>query len=60
MCVAKSPKIQKTATETPKPTIIRNPYLDGIDPSLKAARSGRSALRIDRTLPSSMYLQKAA
>ena len=48
MCIVKTPKIE-TGTEKPKePTIIRNPYLDGVDPTTKAARAGRSSLRIDR------------
>ncbi|MBF7012534.1 hypothetical protein QUC32_23075 [Novosphingobium resinovorum] len=33
-------------TEAPKPVVIRNEYLDGGDPTMKAARSGRSSLKI--------------
>lgn len=47
MCVVKSPKITPQEQQTPKPVVIRNPYLDGTDPAMKAARAGRSALRID-------------
>jgi hypothetical protein len=46
MCLVKTPKV-----ETPKekePTIIRNPYLDGADPVMRAQRSGRSGLKIER------------
>lgn len=46
MCVVKSPKVKETKEK--EPTIIRNPYLDGIDPSTKALRQGRSSLRIER------------
>lgn len=58
MCAVKSPKVKQEAQKPPKPTIIRNPYLDGIDPKMRAAREGRTALRIDRELPASMYLSK--
>lgn len=47
MCTAKAPKVQQ---QKPKePTVIRNPYLDGVDPSTKAKRSGRSGLKIKRS-----------
>lgn len=51
MCLVSSPKIPKgSKAEKPKdPAIIRNRYLDGIDPALKSLRLGRSALRIERT-----------
>lgn len=45
MCAPKTPKVNKT--EAPKPIVIRNEYLDGGDPTMKAARSGRSSLKID-------------
>ena len=46
MCVAKTPKVKE---QKPKdPAIIRNPYLDGLDPISKALRVGRSSLRIER------------
>jgi hypothetical protein len=49
MCLGK-PKIPKAAkADKPKdPAIIRNRYLDGIDPTFRALRLGRSALRIER------------
>lgn len=47
MCTAK-PKVPKA--EKPKdPAIIRNQYLDGVDPLFRSLRLGRSALRIERT-----------
>lgn len=50
MCVVKTPKVTQssTTTKTPDPAIIRNPYLDGLDPVSKALRTGRSSLRIER------------
>jgi hypothetical protein len=49
MCIVKTPKVPKDATaKTPDPAIIRNPYLDGVDPVTKALRMGRSSLRIER------------
>lgn len=51
MCLVKTPKI-KAPTSTsgqdkPLP-ILRNPLLDGIDPTTNALRIGRTNLRIDR------------
>ena len=49
MCLVKTPKLTTDPNAKPKePTIIRNPYLDGIGPLANAARSGRSSLRITR------------
>lgn len=50
MCIVKTPTIETSSTEdsVPEPTIIRNPYLDGVDPQTKALRRGRSSLRIER------------
>ena len=50
MCLVKTPKIQNpTPTgEKDKPLpILRNPLLDGIDPTTNALRIGRQSLRID-------------
>ena len=51
MCVVKTPKItQPTAaatTDKPLP-VMRNPYLDGIDPLIRSRQTGMSSLRIDR------------
>lgn len=49
MCVVKTPKIKPTDSKPPEPTVIRNPYLDGVDPITRASRQGRSSLRIDRS-----------
>lgn len=53
MCVVKTPKVdtQSAVAKTPDPAIIRNTYLDGIDPTTKALRSGRTGLRIERASP---------
>jgi len=50
MCIVKTPKVSTTdaTAKTPDPAIIRNPYLDGVDPVTKALRKGRSSLRIER------------
>lgn len=48
MCVGK-PKMPKASdAKAPDPAIIRNPYLDGVDPATRALRKGRSTLRIER------------
>lgn len=31
-----------------KPQVLRNPYLDGVDPLIRAKQGGLGALRIDR------------
>lgn len=48
MCIAKTPKVNPATSKAPDPTVIRNPYLDGLDPQAKALRQGRSSLRIER------------
>lgn len=50
MCIVKTPKVSAAdaSAKTPDPAIIRNPYLDGVDPVTKALRAGRSTLRIER------------
>lgn len=48
MCVVKTPKVAAGSEKPKEPTIIRSPYLDGVDPTKKAMRKGRSSLRIDR------------
>lgn len=51
MCLVKTPKVANptstTAPDKPLP-ILRNPLLDGIDPTTNALRIGRSNLRIDK------------
>lgn len=52
MCLVKTPKVKTPSSTDPKqtePTVIRNPYLDGVGPAAKAKRLGRSSLRISRT-----------
>jgi hypothetical protein len=48
MCIVKTPKIDPVTQKPKEPTVIRNAYLDAVDPRTKAARAGRSSLRIDR------------
>lgn len=48
MCIVKTPKVVAGSEKPPEPTIIRNSYLDGLDPVSKALRKGRSSLRIER------------
>ena len=63
MCLVKTPKIAKPTPaqgqDKPLP-ILRNPLLDGIDPTTNALRIGRSNLRIDRataaTAPSGLRI----
>lgn len=47
MCVVKTPKLPSTSTADKPLPVLRNPYLDGMSPEIKALRKGRSALRID-------------
>ena len=47
MCFVSAPKVA-TPTATPDPPVLRNPYLDGIDPILRARQTGMSSLRVDR------------
>jgi hypothetical protein len=51
MCLTKTPKIVSPSTtaanDKPLP-VLRNPFLDGIDPLIAARRTGTSGLRIDR------------
>lgn len=48
MCLVKTPKLDPATNKVLEPTVIRNPYLDGLDPQAKALRKGRSSLRIER------------
>lgn len=56
MCLVKTPKVKNPSSAGQKqkePTVIRNPYLDGVGPAAKAKRLGRSSLRISRSAASS-------
>lgn len=65
MCLVKTPKIANPTSsggtaDKPLP-ILRNPLLDGINPTTNALRIGRTNLRIDRasmaaTAPSSIRI----
>jgi len=48
VCVVKTPKVAAGSEKPKEPTIIRNPFLDGLNPETKALRKGRSTLRIER------------
>lgn len=48
MCVAKTPKVTTAEQKVKDPIVIRNKYLDGTGPQIKALRTGRSSLRIER------------
>jgi hypothetical protein len=48
MCVVKTPKVSASEQKPKDPIVIRNPYLDGTGPQMKALRMGRSSLRIER------------
>lgn len=49
MCMAKTPRPVASTTATDKPLqVLRNPYLDGIDPIVKARKAGTGSFRIDR------------
>lgn len=54
MCLIKKPKVvsQPTTTADKEPPILRNPYLDGLDPIIRARRGGVSGLTIRRGQPS--------
>lgn len=48
MCTVKTPKVVPV-TQTEKPlNILRNPYLDGIDPVKRSNSVGMGSLRINR------------
>lgn len=46
MCMAKKPKVAQVSTK--EPGILRNPYLDGIDPLIRARQGGVKSLTISR------------
>lgn len=54
MCLTKTPRIvsptTSAANDKPLP-VLRNPFLDGIDPLIQARRTGTGSLRIDRGPP---------
>jgi hypothetical protein len=51
MCLVKTPKTvsaQQQADAKKDPAILRNPYLDGINPLILSRQKGLASLRIDR------------
>lgn len=49
MCTVSTPKPVKASDAPKKPTqVLRNPYLDGIDPATRAKQLGVGSFRIDR------------
>lgn len=52
MCLVKKPKPVAVNREDNRDLpILRNPFLDGIDPILRARQTGLRSLRIDRAAP---------
>ncbi len=52
MCTTRSAKPVQVSKETEKKVqVLRNPYLDGIDPMIRARQTGVGSLRIDRDPP---------
>lgn len=48
MCLIKKPKSVAVASATEKEApVLRNPYLDGIDPVIRSRMTGLKSLRID-------------
>lgn len=59
MCVVKTPKAVPTSNSAEKDLpVLRNPYLDGIDPITQAKQTGTSALRIDRGSPQKLTIRR--
>jgi hypothetical protein len=55
------PVAAPTQADRDKPLpVLRNPYLDGIDPLIKAQKTGARSLRIDRTTPAPMIPTSSA
>ena len=48
MCLIDTPTTSNTASSQTDLPVLRNTYLDGVDPVRRAASSGISALRINR------------
>lgn len=49
MCLVKTPKAIAPTTGVQKEVqVLRNPFLDGLDPLVQAKRTGMSSLRVDR------------
>jgi hypothetical protein len=49
MCLIKTPKVAASTTSSQADAaVLRNPFLDGVDPSIAARTTGLSSLRIDR------------
>lgn len=54
MCLTKRPKVVAASTVAnadKDPPILRNPYLDGINPLILSRQKGVASLRIDRKVP---------
>jgi hypothetical protein len=44
MCLIKAPKIARSSADDRDPPILRNPYLDGVDPLIRARQHGLKSL----------------
>lgn len=48
MCIIKQPKtVAVASTEDKQAPVLRNPYLDGIDPVIRSRMTGLKSLRVD-------------
>lgn len=49
MCMVKTPRpVAATAATEKRLQVLRNPFLDGLDPLINARKSGSASLRINR------------
>lgn len=52
MCIITKPKtVAVTKTEDKQAPVLRNPYLDGIDPVIRSRMTGLKSLRVDASRP---------
>lgn len=55
MCLVKTPKpVAPTAGLEKEVQVLRNPFLDGLDPLVQAKRTGMSSLRVNRNGPNTL------
>ncbi|WP_343698855.1 hypothetical protein [Caulobacter sp.] len=47
MCLVKKPKSVAVTQTEKEPAVLRNPFLDGIDPIIRAQSTGLKSLRVD-------------
>lgn len=49
MCLIDTPTTSNTASSQKDLPVLRNTWLDGVDPALKGTTNGAASLRIDRS-----------